>query len=62
MRFESRSWARDAIRILKTRDVIQLFEDSDFLGANGLPQYRAKSMMYYAVHSRDKILQYSRTQ
>lgn len=50
VQFANRRWAAEAIQKLGNCDLVQLFEDSDFLGANGQPQFRAKSLMYYAVH------------
>jgi len=53
-------WALDALKLLKTYDLIQLFEDSDFLGADGKPEATAKSLMYYATRNVSRIKEFNK--
>lgn len=61
MTFLNRRWATETIEKLQTRDLLQLFEDSDFLGPNGKPTASAKSLMYYAALDVSRIKEFNLT-
>lgn len=58
--FLNRRWALDTINLLKTYDLLQLFEDSDFLGPDGKPEATAKSLMYYATRNLSMIKEFNK--
>lgn len=53
-------WAKNTLSKLKKVDVVQLFEDSDFLGGDGKVQCSAKSLMYYAKKNLSMIKEYNK--
>lgn len=55
-------WASEAIAKLKQLDLIQLFEEADFIGKDWRVQYRTKSLMYYACVNPNNLKELSKRQ
>lgn len=61
MYFCNDRWVEETIHKLKRYDLVQMFEDSDFLGSDGGVAYKAKSFMYYAERDRKRVVEWSQS-
>lgn len=59
IRFFNNKWATETIEGLKRVDLLQLFEEADFLDRNSRVQFKSKSLMYYACRDKKMLRKYS---
>jgi hypothetical protein len=59
--FCNEHWADEAMRELRRYELVQLFEDSDFLGWDGEVAYKAKSFAYYARQDVKRVPEWSKS-